>query len=44
MAVRKAIASRSEIYQKLMAGLQDRKGLQDTRDPDNHVNLVILSD
>jgi len=43
MAVRKAIASRSEIYQKLGAGLQDGQGLQDTRDPDNHVNLVILS-
>jgi len=43
MAVRKAIASRSEIYQKLGTVLQDRQGLQDTRDPDNHVNLVILS-
>ena len=32
-----------EIYQKLLTGLQDRPDLQDTGNPDNHVNLVILS-
>jgi len=32
-----------EIYQKLRAGLQDKQGLQDTSNPDNHVNPVILS-
>ena len=33
-----------EIYQKHGTGLQDRPGLQDAGNPDNHVNLVILSD
>ena len=28
-----------EIYQKHGAGLQDRQGLQDTANPDNHVIL-----
>ena len=32
-----------EIYQKPRIGLQDKRGLQDTGNPDNHVNPVILS-
>jgi hypothetical protein len=32
-----------EIYQKAGTGLQDKQGLQDATDPDNHVIPVVLS-
>ena len=44
MACTKIYRPAFEIYQKLGTGLQDRRGLQDTGNPVNHVNPVILSD
>jgi hypothetical protein len=43
MACTKIYRLAFEIYQKQGTGLQDRPGLQDARNPDNHVNPVILS-
>ena len=43
MACTKIYRLAFEIYQKLGTGLQDRLGLQDAGNPDNHVNPVVLS-
>ena len=40
MACTKIYRLAFEIYQKLRAGLQAKAGLQDARNPDNHVNPV----
>ncbi len=43
MACTKIYRLAFEIYQKHVTVLQDKQGLQDARNPDNHVNPVILS-
>jgi len=43
MACTKIFRLAFEIYQKHRTGTQDKPGLQDAHNPDNHVNPVILS-
>jgi hypothetical protein len=43
MACTKIYRPAFEIYQKVGTVLQDKRGLQDARNPDNHVNPEILS-
>ena len=43
MACTKIYRLAFEIYQKHRTLLQDKPGLQDAGNPDNHVNPVILS-
>jgi hypothetical protein len=43
MACTKIYRPAFEIYQKVGTVLQDKRGLQDAHNPDNHVNPEILS-